>query len=97
MGYKRKIKTTLDLARASAKKMGEDKGLSEQIAKLYVDKLKSAVMDGKKITLNEFGSFELTLWKSASIYDIKSARKVDRDIKTILFRPSPIVKKKIAD
>ena len=97
MAYKRKIKSTLDLARSVAKKTDSEKDVSEKIAKLYVEKLKNAVISGTKITLNEFGSFELTEWKSDGIYDIKSGTKVDREIKTILFRASPNLKKNVSD
>jgi nucleoid DNA-binding protein len=97
MGYKRKIKSISDLSAILAKKTGLDKKVAESVAHLYVDKIKNAVMDGTKVTLNELGSFELTQWKSGGIYDIKSATMVDRSIKTILFRASPVLKKKLAD
>lgn len=97
MGYKRKIKSTVDIARAVAKKTGLDKTQAEGVAHLYIEKIKKAVLEGTKVTLNDFGSFELTRWNSNGIYDIRSQTKVDRTIKTILFRASPALKKKISD
>lgn len=97
MGYKRKIKSTVDISRAVAKKTGAERKQAESIALSYVEKIKKSVLEGTKITLNEFGSFELTRWNSNGIYDISSQTKVERQIKTILFRASPALKKKISD
>jgi len=97
MRYKRKIKSTSDLSELAAKKLNLDSGQSKQVASLYVEKIKESILKGKKVSLSEFGTFELTKWRSQGIYNITLRTKEQREIKTVLFKASPILKKKIAD
>lgn len=97
MGYKRKVKSNIDLAKSVSKKLNLDFAQCEKVTNTYFDKIKKSLLLGDKVSLNEFGTFEMTKWNSQGIYHIGSGTKIEREIKTILFRPSPVVKKKLAD
>ncbi len=97
MGAKNKYSTTKDLIKAVSKQTGTDPSLAKKIIDMYLLEIEKNLHQGTKVRLNEFGTFELTSWKSKEIFDINIGQKVYRDIKTILFKPSQILSKKVLD
>lgn len=95
MGAKNKYSTTKDLVNAVAKKTGIDLEISKKVIDLYLLEIEENLHKRIKVRLNEFGTFELTAWKTNEIFDINLGQKVNREIKTILFQPSEKLKRKV--
>lgn len=95
MGAKNKYSTTKDLIKAVSRQTGFDANLSKQVIDSYLAEIEKNLHKGIKVRLNEFGTFELTAWKSSEIFDINLGKKVSKDIKTILFKPSDKLKQKV--
>jgi len=95
MPRKNKYATAKDIARVVRKKSKFDEATVKRVIDLYIEEIKLEIISGKQVRLSEFGTFELTKWKSGLIYDINTKRKVEKKIKTVSFHPSEKLKEKV--
>lgn len=93
----KKSATTKDIVKDVAKKTGVDKALAAKILALYLGHIEKALLDNKQVRLVNFGTFEVTKWKKPEIYDPNVKRKVVKELKTIKFQASSVLKKKVLD
>jgi nucleoid DNA-binding protein len=101
MGYnnlmpsKNKYATTKDLIKSVCKKTKFPQETVQNVIDAYISLLQTSLLENTKVRLNEFGTFETTNWQSRETFDINLGKKVSREIKTILFKPSQSLKDKI--
>ena len=93
----KKSSTTKDIVKNVAKKTGIDKTLASKILGLYLDQIEKALLENKQVRLVNFGTFEVTKWKKPEIYDPNVKRKVTKELKTIKFQASSVLKKKVLE
>jgi nucleoid DNA-binding protein len=97
MPSKNKYSTSKDLAKALAKKSKISFVEAKKIVDEYFDHIKEKLLVSEPVRLAEFGLFDITKWESKDIFDINTHSKVEREIKTIHFRPSEKIKKEILE
>ena len=97
MPRKNKYITNRDIAKAIAKKYKIAKGEADKIIELYFEEIKKNLLAGNQVRLSGFGTFEVTKWNSKSIYDVNNRRKVEREMKTVLFKDSVNLQKKVLE
>jgi len=97
MPRKNKYATNRDIAKALRKKLKVKEELARKVFDQYISEIRSAILNNEHVTLKHFGSFELVKWKSDSYYSINEKRKIQKELKTVSFKPSQQIKKKIAD
>ncbi|MCX6809602.1 MAG: HU family DNA-binding protein [Candidatus Berkelbacteria bacterium] len=95
MPRKNKYATAKDITRFVKKKLKLDENIVRQVIDLYIEEIKSEIINGRQVRLSEFGTFELTKWNTGLIYDINTKQKVEKQIKTVLFHPSEKLKEKV--
>ena len=82
-----------------AKTVSRDANISQeqarQIIELYFKEIRFNITEGKKVVIPKFVRFEITKWKTNIIYDINTGKKVTRDLRTIAFKASGALKKKV--
>ena len=87
--------TTKDIVKSIAKKNNLDLGLVKKVSDLYLNEIQRNVLAGVQVRLVGFGTFDVTKWKTPEIYDINLKRKVRRELKTVKFSPSLVLKNKV--
>ena len=91
----KKSATTKDIVKAVAKELKIDSQTISQINNKYLEIIRRELLKGNQVKLSDFGVFEVTKWNASGIYDINTGRKIEREIKSVLFRPSKNFKKKV--
>jgi integration host factor subunit alpha len=97
MPSKNKYSTTKDLAKSLSKETKISLAEAKKIVDSYFGEIKKKLLKDEPVRLAEFGFFDVTKWESKEIYDINTNSKIQRDIKTIHFRPSEKIKKEILE
>jgi len=97
MGRKNKFATNKDIAKVVRKKLKINEDLARKVIDRYFVEIKSSLLKGEHVNLKGFGSYDLIKWKSDSYYSINEKRKVQKELKSVSFKPSVEIKKKIAD
>ena len=97
MPRKNKFATNRDLARTVRKKLKIKEDLARKVIDRYFVEIKSSLLNDEHVSLKHFGSFDLKKWKTDSYYSINEKRKVQKELKTVSFKPSPHLKRKVAD
>ena len=93
MPRKNKYATNKDIAKAVRKKLKIKEELSRKAFDQYILEIKSSILKGEHINLKGFGSFELKKWKTDTYYSINEKRKIQKELKTVSFKPSQDIKK----
>lgn len=96
MPRKNKYLTGKDIVKNVAKRSKLDRELVEKVFSMYIEEIKTGITSDKRVKLHDFGTFELTEWKSTEIFDVNTRQKVAKNIKTVSFKASPKIKGKIA-
>jgi len=97
MPRKNKYFTNRDIATKIAKEFKIDKNLAQKIIEAYFEEIKKNLLVGKTVRLAGFGKFDVTKWKTNSLYDVNKKTKVTREIKTAAFTPSQLLKEEVFD
>lgn len=97
MPRKNKFATNKDIAKAVRKKLKIQESLTRKVIDRYFEEIKKALIQGERVNLSSFGSFELLKWKTDEYYSINEKKKVKKELKTVSFKPSPTLKKYIGD
>lgn len=97
MPRKNKFATNRDLAKSVRKKLKVKEEVARQVIDRYFIEIRSALLNNEHVSLKHFGSFDLVKWKTDSYYSINEKRKVQKELKTVSFKPSPHLKKKVTD
>jgi len=95
MPRKNKFSTNKDIIKSVSKKTGIEKEVIEKTLNCYLGEIKENLLSGKQVRLAGFGTFDVTNWKSQSIFDINRKAKVEKEIKTIHFKDSQILHEKV--
>jgi len=91
----KKSATTKDIIKAVSKELKIDPRTISRVNEKYFEIIRRELLGGRQVKLSDFGVFEITKWNTSGIYDINTGRKVEREIKSILFRPSKKFKRKV--
>lgn len=97
MPRKNKYATNRDLAKYARKKLKVKEDIARKVIDRYFLEIKSSILKGDHVNLKHFGSFDLISWKTDSYYSINEKRKIQRQLKTVSFKPSPEFKKRLRD
>jgi len=97
MPRKNKYATNKDLAKAVRKKLKISEELAREVIDSYLCHIKTNILKSEHVNLKNFGTFDLKKWKSGSYYSINEKRKIEKELKTVSFKPSSIIKRKISD
>jgi len=97
MPRKNKYATNRDIARVVRKKLKIKEDLARNVIDRYFAEIKLSILKGEHINLKEFGSFDLKQWKTDSYYSINEKRKIQKQLKTVSFKPSRELKRKVKD
>ena len=97
MPRKNKFSTNKDIVKVVSKRTGTQKETVKKILDCYLDEIKENLLTGKQVRLANFGTFDVTNWQAQLIYDINRKEKVEKEIKTIHFKDSQVLHKKVLD
>lgn len=97
MPKKNKYSTKKDLIKSLAKSTKIDREISEKFVDGYFSKIKQALLEDNEVKLVEFGNFRVTKWKTQDVFDINTGERHEMQIKTIKFKPSESLKKKVIE
>ena len=97
MPKKNKYATNKDIAKVVRKKLKISEKTARNAIDEFFDEIKRMIIAGEKVSLQNFGTFSLVKWKSGEFYSINEKKKVKKELKTISFKPSRILKKQIED
>jgi len=97
MARKNKYATMRDLVRLVKKNTKYDEALVREVIDLYFEEIKDAVISNKQVRLSGFGVFSLKKWKSNTYFDPNSKTRTSKQIQTVSFKPSKILRKKVKD
>jgi len=95
MGRKNKFVSSTDIANAVAKKCNITLAEAENIVDNYFEQIKTHLLSGEQVRLAGFGTFEIKKWNSSTLYDVNNKVKIERDIKTVSFKDSSVLKKEV--
>jgi nucleoid DNA-binding protein len=95
MPRKNKFATNRDIAKAIRKKLKIKEELSRKAFDQYILEIKSSILKGEHVNLKGFGSFELKKWKTDTYYSINEKRKIQKELKTVSFKPSSDIKRSL--
>jgi len=91
----RKSTTFKEVVKILATRQKISTGEAEKFLEIFLDEIKQELLKGNKVGLKDFGTFSLNTWKSNEVYSIKKGEKQKMQIKTVSFKPSDKIKKKI--
>jgi nucleoid DNA-binding protein len=97
MPRKNKFATNKDIAKVVRKKLKIKEDFSRKVIDQYLLEIKASILKGERVNLKGFGSFELKKWQTDSYYSINEKRKIQKELKTVSFKPSPEIKKSLDD
>jgi DNA-binding protein HU-beta len=97
MPKKNKFSTKKDLVKALAKSTKVPTDILRDFTDGYFEFIKQALLEDKEVKLVEFGNFRVTKWKTQDVFDINTGRKNEMQIKTVKFKPSESLKKKVIE
>ncbi|MFH1855156.1 MAG: HU family DNA-binding protein [bacterium] len=97
MPKKNKYATNKDIAKVVRKKLKISEKTARNTIDEFFDEIKRMIIAGEKVSLQNFGTFSLIKWKSGEFYSINEKKKIKKELKTISFKPSRILKKQIED
>ncbi len=97
MPRKNKFATNKDIAKAVRKELKIPEAITKKVVDRYFEEIGKALLSGERVNLTMFGSFELKKWKTDEYYSINEKQKVKKELKTVSFKPSIILKKQIED
>ena len=97
MSRSNKYATIKDLVRHIKKSTGYDEKIIGDVLHLYFEAIKDGVVSKKQVRLSNFGIFSQTTWKSNTYFDPNSKSKTDKQIKTVSFKPSKTLKRKVKE
>jgi len=95
MSAPNKFTTLKDVAKAVAKKTGLDKEAAKKFTAKYFEAIKRGLILGKQVRLAGFGTFVITKWNVDEVFDPNTGRKEAKQIKTVKFKPSEVLKQKV--
>lgn len=95
MAKKNKFATNRDIIRAVKRQTKlDEKKITEVFDALFTE-IKTYILKNDRVSLSNFGSFEVIKWKSDKLYDINKKAKVEKELKTIKFNASETLKKEV--
>ena len=97
MPRKNKFATNKDISKVVRKKLKINETLTKQVIERYFAEIKKALIEGDRVNLNGFGSFEMKKWKTDEYYSINDKKKIKKELKTVAFKSSQTLKKQIDD
>jgi len=97
MPRKNKYATIRDLVKQVKKNTGYDEKLIKEVIELYFEEIKRGILSEKQVRLSNFGVFMLKTWKNSAYYNPNDKTKVYKNIKTVSFKPSKALKRKVRD
>lgn len=97
MPRKNKFSTKKDLVKLLAKSTKTNIDVSNKFVDSYFSQIKQALLEDKEVKLIEFGNFRVTKWKTQDVFDINTGKKNEMQIKSIKFKPSQSLKKKVIE
>jgi DNA-binding protein HU-beta len=97
MPRKNKFSTKKDLIKVLAKSTKNNVDITSKFVDSYFAQIKQALLKNKEVKLIEFGNFRVTKWKTQDVFDINTGKKNEMQIKSIKFKPSQSLKKKVIE
>lgn len=97
MPRKNKFATDKDLIKAVRRDLKIDEELARKVFNALKSEIKQRLLSGEKLSFANFGSFEMTKWKSDMVYDINYKAKVKKEVKTVRFKASENFKEEVLD
>ncbi len=97
MPKKNKYCTSIDLAKKLAKQEKIELPLAKKVVDLYFDQIQKILLAGDRVKLSEFGIFSITSWNVKEIFDINIGQRVEKQIKSVKFKPSESLKRKVLE
>lgn len=97
MPRKNKFSTKKDLIKALAKSTKTNIDITNKFVDNYFTQIKQALLKNKEVKLIEFGNFRVTKWKTQDVFNINTGKKNEIQIKSIKFKPSQSLKKKVVE
>ncbi len=97
MPRKNKFSTKKDLVKLLAKSTKTNIDVSDRFVDSYFSQIKHALLEDKEVKLIEFGNFRVTKWKTQDVFDINTGKKNEMQIKSIKFKPSQSLKKRVIE
>jgi len=89
--------TQNDLAKILCRKEKVDRKTAEILTDGYFRIIKDMLLGQNSVKLTEFGNFSVTDWKAQEVFDINTGKRIQTQIKSIKFKPSAALKRKVVE